>query len=253
MKVTVNVDGKEVEVDKSDIQLPDSYDIVDTKNPPKGLFTQEALNAKIKDRLSKEPEKLKQDEDFIREILAKKGIVLDDNGKPKGLEPTEDPEEIRKQVSKQVSEKYENKLEDLQSQIEQRNKAVVESAIMNAASGTWKEHWTKTYDGSKPLVVKNFADRITVDEQGRDVVLDENGNKMYKGSGEPVRAKDYLTDEEKFGEEFKDNRQRSSGFQNGSSGGTKSFTEEELANMSHEEYKKHRSDIQKAVAENKIK
>ena len=252
MKITVSVDGQTYEVDKSDISLPDDYDIVDKNDPPKGLFTQEALNAKIKDRLSKEPEKLKQDEDFVREVLAQKGIVLDDDGNPKGLEPTEDPDKIRKQVSQQVSEKYENKLEDLQSQIEQRNQAVVESAIMNAASGTWKDHWTKSYDGNKPLIVKNFEDRISVDEQGRDVVLDENGNKMFKGNGEPVRAKDYLTDPDKFGEEFKDKRQRSSGFQNGHEGGVKGFTEEEIANMSDKEYEENREAIQKAQAAGKI-
>lgn len=254
MKITVSVDGQSYEVDKSDISLPDDYDIVNKNDPPKGLFTQEALNAKIKDRLSKEPEKLKQDEGFVREVLAQKGIVLDDNGKPKGLEPTEDPEEIRKQVSQQVSEKYENKLEEYQEQIKQRNQAVKESAIMNAASGTWKDHWTKAYDGSKPLIVKNFADRIAVDDQGRDVVLDEDGNKMYKGNGEPVRAKDYLTDADKFGEEFKDKRQRSSGFQNGASGeGVKSFSEEEIASMSDKEFEENLDDINKAQENNMIK
>lgn len=254
MKITVNIDGQDYEVDKSALSLPETYDIVDTENPPKGLFTQEALNAKVQDRLAKEPEKLKNDDKFVREVLAQKGIVLDDDGKPKGLEPTEDPDEIRKQVSRQVSEKYEGQLEEMKSQIENRNRAVVESAIMNAASGTWKDHWTKSYDGNKPLIVKNFADRISVDDQGRDVVLDEEGNKMYKGNGEPVRTKDYLTDADKFGEEFKDKRQRTSGFQGGEpNGSVRSFTEEEIANMSEKEYKENREAIQKATAAGMIK
>lgn len=247
MPITVNIDGTAHQVEPSDLDLPEDYALVTPDNVPEGYYTKEAMESKIQDRLSSALQNKEQEllgnEKFQRKVLTQRGIVLDDDGNPKGLKPEVDVDEIRESTAKQVSEDYEEKLSDLQKELEARNEAVIESAIMEAASGNFREDWTKSFDNGKPLVVKQFKDRMGVDENGEPYVKDESGEKMYKGDG-VMRPKDYLLDEKRFGELMKDKRQRSSDF--GKGGETKrpgTYTQEDIRAMSDEEYEKHRDDI----------
>lgn len=218
---TTEIDGKEVELKAEDLKpKEDGYAIITPDNVPDGYFTEDTVNTIVKENVNKTKTKLKddlkEDEDFQKSILNKHNIVLDEEGNPKGLKPTEDIDEVRKKVAEEVSSDYENKLEDYKQKLSKRDQAVVESAIMSVVSGNYEDYLTKSYDGEKPLAVQKFADRIGVDEEGNPYVKNEDGEKMYKGDG-LVSVKEYLLSE-KFEDFMKDKRQKGSDFEEGGKG-----------------------------------
>jgi hypothetical protein len=216
-KIKVNINGETKEVDKSDLTLPDKWGIVTPDNVPDGYVTKEKFQSEIQERLSNAKnnakDELKSDEDFHKSILSQYNIALDDEGNPKGLEPTVDIDEVRSQERQRVADEYENKLEELESRIQKRNQSVVSNAIFSATSGQFEDYWLDTFgESDTPLVVEKFQGRFEVGEDGREYAVDKDGNKMFNNEGEPVRAKDFFQNEEKFGKYYKDKRQRGSNF-----------------------------------------
>lgn len=241
------IDGKEVTLKPEDLQPEDGYAIITPDHVPKGYYNEEAVQKRIQERLkntaSNVESELEQDKSFHKKILSKYNVQLGEDGTPKGLKPTVDVDEVKKNVAKELSEKYEEEKSKLQQTLENRNKAVVKNSIMSAVKGSWKDDWTEPFDDSEPLAVTQFADKFTVDDNGNAVLKDpENGGVKYKGDGKPMTPQDYLLDEEKFGKLFADKRQRSTQTNPGGGSGRK-FSEEEVAQMSDEEYEKNREDI----------
>ncbi len=252
MSIKAKIDDKEVELSPDQLELGEGYGLITPDNVPKGYFNQDAVNNIVKENVNKVKEKTKsellEDQSVHKSILGKYNVQLGDDGKPVGLKPTVDVDEVKQNVTKEISSQYEEKLNKLNSELENRNKAVIKSSILSAANGQFKEDWTKSFDGDEPLVVKQFEDKFTVDESGRAVLKDpENGGVKYKGDGKPMTPQDYLLDESRFGDLFADKRQRSTGT-NAGGGGGKKFTDEQIEKMSDEEYSKHREDILKSMA-----
>lgn len=252
-KIKVQTENGEIEVQQDALTLPENTVLADKNDPPKGLYNDKGVQSMVQDRLKNSKkntrENLLNDEGFKKKVLAEYNIVLDDDNKPKGLKPTEDIDEVRQEVAEQVSSDYENKLEKVNQKLEKRNQSVIESAIMSAVSGNYEDYMTKSFDGETPLAVQKFKGMIGVDEEGKPFVKDENGNKKIKGNG-PISVKDYLLDGEVFGEFLKDKTQGGSGFENGSNGHTKNYSEEDLNNMSDEEFEKNRDEIYASLNSN---
>lgn len=249
--IKAKIDDKEIELSPDQLVLPDGYGLITPDNVPSGYFNQDAVNKIVKENVNKTEGKVKErleaDSDYHKSILSKYNVQLGDDGKPVGLKPTVDVDEVKRNVTREISSQYEEKLNKLNSELESRNKAVINSSILSAVNGQFKEDWTKSYDGSDPLVVKQFSEKFTVDELGRAVLKDpENGGIKYKGDGKAMTPQDYLLDESRFGDLFADKRQRSTGT-NAGGGVGKKFTEEDIAKMSDDEYAKNREDILKSM------
>lgn len=256
MKVTI--DGTVHEIQVSDLELDDNQLIVDKANPPSGLFTQEALDEKIKQRLAKEPEKirasLKEDQDFHKEILSRFNISLDEKGQPKGLKPDFDPEEWKREKVKELTQPYETKLSEKERKLNSFKKGLIRAEIMKSASGIFDEPYTKSILNDDPYVVKQFSDRFDVDDNGNVLLTDKDGGFFVANDGTNVNpSKFFEMNAKDFEGLLKDNRQKGSGFQNGSSGNGEAFTRQQLKDMSDAEYESKRDAIQKAQTEGRIK
>jgi len=249
--IKAKIDNKEIELKPDQLELGEGYGLITPDNVPKGYFNQDAVNNIVKENVNKVKEKTKSelidDQSVHKSILSKYNVQLE-NGKPVGLKPTVDIDEVKKNVTKEISEQYEEKLSKLNNELESRNKSVINSSILSAVNGQFKEDWTKSFDGSDPLVIKQFAEKFTVDESGKAVLKDpENGGVKFKGDGKPMTPQDYLLDESRFGELFADKRQRSTNT-NAGGGTVRRFSEEDIEKMSDEEYAKNRKDILASIS-----
>jgi len=222
MKIKVSINGETHEVEQSDIELPENVNFISPDNVPDGYFTEETVNTMIKDNVNKTEKRLFNDEEHKRKVLTSEGIVLDEEGNPKGLEPAEDIDKAVEQAVSQRDKKHNQEKEELRKKLRTRDEAVIENSIMSAVKGEYDETWTQSFDGEKPLVIEKFKSRIGVDDDGQPYVKNDNGSKMYKGDG-VMRPQDYLLDE-KFSALMKDKRQKGSNFQNGSKGNGNSAT-----------------------------
>lgn len=219
MTIKARIDDKEVELNPDQIEFGEGYALITPDKVPDGYYNEDAVQKRIQDRVRNTAENAKReaedDADFQKRILSKFNISVGEDGKPKGLKPDVDVEEMKKNLTKEISSDYETKLNDYKERLTKRDHAVVESSILSAVSGVFRDDWVKPY-GDKPLVVKQFADKFTVDESGNAVVKSDDGGIRYKGDGSPMTAKDYLLSDE-FKELRKDQRQRGSGFGEGGS------------------------------------
>ena len=217
------IDDKEIELKPENLKFGEGFALITPESIPSGYYNEEAVQKRIQDRLKNTAQNARkeaeEDADFHKRIFSKYNVSIGDDGKPKGLKPDIDVEELKSKIAKDIAGEYETKISDYKEKLTKRDKAVVESAILSATSGTFKDEWVKPYAGNSPLVVKNFADQFTVDDQGRAVVVDEQGEVRYKGDGSPMTPKDYFSQED-FKDLLKDQRQRSSGFGEGGGGGS---------------------------------
>jgi len=250
--------GEEVhEVDVSSIELEEGQMIVDRDNPPSGLFTQKALDEKVKDISRKKIEKAKQeladDSDFHKQVLSKFNISLDESGRPMGLKPDFDPDEWKSKAAKELTKPLNERIESLQSKYNRAKQAMIEDKILAATKGIYDERFTKPGDNGKvkPIVVNQFRDMFDENENGVIALRDGEGFAV-DGAGDPITPEKYLTDDKRFGDWMVDRRQRGSGFQGGSPSSGKRFTREQLAKMSDAEYEKNREAIQQAQTEGMI-
>lgn len=255
-KVKIGDDLHEVSID--DIQLEDGKQIIDPSNPPSGLFTQKALDEKIQQRLSKEPDKvksrLKEDKEFHKEILSMHNISLDEEGNPKGLEPDFDPQKWIENKSKEITKPLKDELENFKTKYERAKKARIEDAILASTKGVFKEEFTTPKDEGrvKPIVVNQFRELFDENDNGVIALKDSEGHFAVDGNGQPITPSKYLSNQDKFGDWMVDKRQRGTGFQNGANGSKTRFSEDQIAKMSDKEYEQHRDEIHKAAAEGRV-
>jgi hypothetical protein len=253
----VKIGDETHEVDVSAIQLDENQLIIDRENPPSGLFTQKALDEKVKDISRKKIEKAKQeladDEDFHKQVLSRFNISLDDRGKPTGLKPDFDPDEWKRSQAKELTRPLQQQVETLQTKYERAKRARIEDKILAATKGVYDERFTKPGDNGKvrPIVVNQFRDMFDEDDNG-EIRLREGDGFAVDSNGDPITPDKYLTDADKFGDWMIDRRQKSSGFQGGTPSGGRRFTREQLAKMSDAEYAKNREAIQQAQTEGLI-
>ncbi len=250
----VNINGETHEVSLDDIKLDEGYNIFGPDQVPDGYYTDEAVQQKIQDRLnramSKAENKFLDDDSFHKKVLNKYGVLLDDDGKPKGLKPEVDIDEIKTQTAKQISSEWEEKLNKTRSELDNIKKGKKSGDILRAANGLFQEQYVKSYTGNDdPFVVNQFGKMFGVDEQGRTALLDESGEGFaVDGNGNRITPDVYFDkNKDKFSDLLKDNRQRGSGFGGGDTPrrGKKSlmdYTKEELDALPDSEYAKLRKE-----------
>ncbi len=259
MKIQVNIDGETKEVEASALNLPDGHEIINRQNPPNGLFTQKALDQIVQDRLSKEPDKIKNElrknDDFVRELFQERGVSLNDEGKPVGLKPEFDVEEWKEKNIPKLTQPIKDELEQERKSKQTYRDKLIEQSILSATKGAWQEQYTKHLDDGrvKPIVVNQYKELFDIDDNGTVALRDQDGNFAVDTDGKRVTPDKYLTNDEKFGDFMIDNRQRSSNFQNGSTNGKRIFTEQEIADMTDPEYEKNREAIHEAQSDGRIR
>lgn len=255
MKITANIDGEQVELTPDQLQFGEGYALITPDSVPEGYYNKAAVTKLVEDNkikaYKKKREELEADEEFHQQILGKYNISLGEDGKPKGLKPEFDPEEWKREQAKKLTQPYEEKLEKLNKELDKRNRAVVEGAILQATSGKFQDQWVKDRDGVIPIV-KQYGDLFRADENGRAAKVDQNGDFEVDGQGNRITPEVYFSNESLFSDMWKDNRQSGSGFGGSGGSGAASFTREQVQKMSHEEYAKNQEAILKAAAEGRI-
>lgn len=255
IKVTVN--GETHEVDRSDITLPDNVDFISPDNVPKGYFTQDAMEQKIQDRVARAKRNaesdLLDDKEFKQRVLSEYGISLDDSGNPKGIKTQEDFEEWKSNQAQQLTKPLKERIEELKQTASKLKSGSKKADILKAANGLFQEQYTKSFMGDDdPFVVKQFGDKFDVDpETGQTALVDSEGGFAVDGDGSRITPEKYFEqNKDKFNDLLQDKRQGSSKLQNGNGRKVGSYSDEEIANMSDEEYEQNRENILKSVSEN---
>lgn len=214
-----NIDGKEVELKAEDLKPKEGYAIITPDNVPDGYFTQEALESKIRSRLSKAETNVKNelvgDQSFHKQILDKYGVSLGSDGKPKGLKPEVDIDEVKQNVAKQLKEEYEAKLEEKDKKINSFVNKGLKSSIVDGANqiGIDGKYLEPLVEGGDPYLVKELSDKFAYnDEIGDYAMLEDDGTFKVDGNGLVTTSKFFEKNTEKFKHMLKDNRQRGSNF-----------------------------------------
>lgn len=247
--IKVKTDDKEFEVNEDQLTLPEGYGLITPDNVPKGYYTEEAVQKRIKDRLKNTVENartdLESDESFHKQILSKYNISLGEDGKPKGLKPDFDPDEWKRTQAQELTKPYEEKLRAKDEQLSSFKQGLIRAELLKAANGKFKEEFTKSYTGNDdPFVIKQFSDQFDVDESGNVAMKDKDGTFAVTGDGSRITPDKFFTDNsDKFSNLMQDNRQTGSGFKGGANGQGKKFTNEQIKNMTPEQYKENREAI----------
>jgi len=256
MKLKVSIDGERHEVDQSDIALPEGVNFISKDNVPNGYFTQDALEQKIKDRVGRAKSNaeadLLSDEDHRQKVLSTYGINLDSSGQPKGIKTEEDFEDWKASQAKQLTQPLKEEIENLKQSNGKLKSGSKKADILKATNGLFEEQYTKSFMGDDdPFVIQQFGDRFDVDPETAQTALLDGDGFAVDGDGSRITPDKYFeSNKDKFKELLKDKRQRGSGFQNGSETPIGSFSDEDMKNMSDEQYEEHRKEILKSMAEN---
>lgn len=254
MAIKVKHNDEVIEVTADSLELPDGYGLITPDSVPKGYFTQEALDKTIQERLNRDREKAKDrflnDDDFNKQILAKHNISLDKDGKPSGLKPDFDPEEWKKSKVKEITEPYEQKLQERDQKLNSFKKGLVKAELMKSASNLFQEQYLRSFTSDDdPFVVKQFADRFDVDDNGNVLQKDKDGGFYVNNDGSHVTpSKFFEMNKDSFGDMIRDNRQRGSGLNAGGAGKRK-WTEEEVKKLTDKEFEENRKEILESLAQ----
>ena len=250
MKIKINYNGEQIEVDSDDVTLPEGVHFISPDNVPEGYFTKAGNEAAIKDRLKRSRQGLKDelrvDEVFQREILEKLNISLDENGNPIGLKPDFDTEEWKRTQIESKTKPFKDEIELLKAQNKTLLQSTVNGEILKVTNGLFKEEYTKSFTGSDdPFVVKQFGSLFGYDAEKGQVALLDGEDFALDGNGQRITPDRYFeSNSDKFQSLLADNRQRSSKL-DPKIGENRKYTQEVLENMSPEEYAKHRDEIHK--------
>lgn len=217
MKVTI--DGKQHEIEPSDLELGEGFALITPDNVPDGYYTQDALESKIKTRLSKAEENVKsrlaEDNSFHKQILDQYGVSLGPDGKPKGLKPEVDIDEVKKNVAESIKEQYEKEKSELKSKLDNFVNKGLKSTIVEGANkiGIDGKYLEPLVEGGDPYLVKELSDKFAYnDEIGDYAMLDNDGTFAVDGNGFVTTDKFFEKNTEKFKHMLKDQRQRGSNF-----------------------------------------
>ena len=251
--IKAKINDEIIELTPEQLQMPDGWGIVTPDKVPKGYFTQEALDSKIADitktKVDKAKQELMADAEFKKNVLSEFNISLDESGKPKGLKPDFDPDQWKQEQAKRLTEPLQNQLAQTQEQLGKFKNGMVKAEILKAANGLLKKEYLQSFTGSDdPFVVKQFGEMFDVDETGTVAAKDPDGTWAIDGNaGRMTPERFFEVHRDKFTHLYEDKRQRGSGANPG--GGGQTFTEEQVAKMSDDEYAQHREAILKSAGQ----
>lgn len=216
---TTEIDGKEVELKASDLKPKEGYAIITPDNVPDGYFTENAFQAKIKDRLERAKEDtrkaLSDDSEFHKNVLGLYGIQLSEDGKPKGIKTAEDVEQMKKDVAEQIKADYEKRLQDRETKLNSLLGKGKKSAIIEGASkiGIDGKYLEPLVEGGSPYLVREVEDQFEWNDEIGDYALkDKDGTFAVDGNGYVTTQKFFEKNQDKFKHMLKDQRQRGSNF-----------------------------------------
>lgn len=217
MKVTI--DGTEHEITQDDLSLDDGYALITPDNVPDGYYTQDALESKIKTRLSKAEDnvkdRLKDDQSFHKSVLDKYGVSLGADGKPKGLKPEVDIDEVKQNVAQQLREEYEAKIAEKDNKLNAFINKGLKNAISEGAQaiGIDDKFLNPLVEGGDPYLVKELSDKFKYNADIDDyALLEDDGTFKVDGNGVVTTKKFFEKNTDRFKDMLKDNRQRGSQF-----------------------------------------
>lgn len=210
-------DPIEVDADQVELQDDDPY------------LSQDEVDSVVSKRVSRAErttrKELKQDEEFLQEAMQSTfGVELKDDGTPKGSTNKDEVKKLRQRIS-ELEPKAE-KAETLEEKIQEARETDLENNLLRHADGV-KEDLQDAF-------MRLAKDRFQFDEgEERHVPVDEDGNVIFDG-GDPAGPEHVVSEmRENRPSFFKDKSANSGPDVNpdgGSSGGKKTWTEEEHAN-----------------------
>ena len=225
MKIKVTIKGETHEVEQSDLELGD-FQLIDPKDPPKGLFNQEGVDEIVKNRVSglQKADELMKDADFQKKVLSQFDITLDENGKPKGIKSAQDDEAKFKAWHEEHVKPKDEAIDGLKGTISSQNSSLVNATIEGLVG-----KYLDPKAANNPYIKKGIRDSFKFDaEAGKVVPVGEDGGVLWKGNGDRLEAAEWFEDETKTGslkDVALDERNRSSGFQSSKDGNVITISE----------------------------
>jgi hypothetical protein len=255
VKVKVGEDTHELSFDQ--VELPDGFGIYGPDKPPKGFMPQTTFEAELQRRLQGrvKADEIIADDDFFKKAAQKRGIQLSEDLKPIG--------KIDDAHLKQLQSEWESEKGGLIGELEQLRRSDLMRSILQAAPevGIKQERLRSLFDSDYPEFVKEVASRFKYDAERKGFFFeDAQGNPVY--STEPGASNPYagpkkllemLRQRDVDGLYFEDRRQSGSGFDTNGRSGRTTWTREQINAMSEQEFERHQADINRAMAEGRIR
>lgn len=239
MKIKLTVNGAPVEVEHTELQLPDGAQLIEPGQTPEGFVSREFMQQEIQRRGKNlhRREDLLTDDEFWREAAQQRGVQLGDDGKPVKTKDV-DPEKLFQQWEQQHLKPATEKIEKLTGTVSTLREQTLVGQMLQAASqmGLKKAYLTPPADGLEPPVVSMFKSAFGYDEDSGQWAVKEgegfryapNPTQQQKYAG-PQHFFDGLKKQEAFKEWFEDRRPNASGFNEpgGGPGGMIRLTQEQ--------------------------
>lgn len=225
--IKANIDGNEVELKPDDFQFGDGYALVTPDSIPEGLYKEEAVQQKIKDRLKNVKENTKDellnDDSFSKQVLSKFNISLDADGNPKGLD-TVDKKAIQDEIRTNIAQEYDSKIEQKDQTISKLLNKSLEADIIDGANqiGVDADYLKPRIEGSKPYVVKEFSDQFKYNDDIGSFAQVKNGEFVIDSEGLVTVNRFFNKNKDSLSGILADQRQKGSNFEGGGNPGASS-------------------------------
>ena len=188
--ITVQVEGKEVQVSPDAIKLPDGYALVTPDSVPEGLMRQTVVESLIAQRVNTAKQSALKDahaDDVVKsKVLDSLGIRLDESGKPVGVVQA-DVDGLKKSIYKEVKEDFDKRSKP----IERQNKVLAERALFGELKASASTAGVK--DGLLDMFVRSYASEFGLDENGSVYLRDGDSFKIDPSTGTNVTPSAWIS------------------------------------------------------------
>jgi len=188
--ITVQVEGKEVQVQPDAIKLPDGYALVTPDSVPDGLMRQTVVESLIAQRVNTAKQSALKDahaDDVVKsKVLDSLGIRLDESGKPVGVQQA-DVDGLKKSIYKEVKEDFDKRAKP----IERQNKVLAERALFGELKATATTAGVK--EGLIDMFVRSYASEFGLDENGQVLLKDGDSFKLDTSTGTHVTPSAWMS------------------------------------------------------------
>lgn len=268
MKVTVQTEDGEIEVEHTELGLPDGAQVIEPDESPDGYVTKEFHQSQLdqaKEGLRK-PEEIIGDDELFRRAASRRGYEVNEDGKIVDAEGSEvDLDKAKENWRQDELEPVKQELEKKDNQLQTFKSRTLRGSLVEAGKEVGVEDWAITApdDGMKPPIVNSFSDHFAWDEENEQwAVVDDNGN--FKMANNPTKEKPHagptdflktLRDNPQYDHMFKDERPGDTGLGDASPNGEGKpvYSRSEIESMDEETYAENREKILKAEEDGRIR
>ena len=203
--LTVQIDGKDVQVPLEAVKLPEGHHIITPDSVPAGYMKQEVAESLITSRIHQAKQSVLKDADKDEAVRSKvlEGLgIRIENGKPVGIEQA-NIDDVKRSIHKEVKSEFDKEYSPVKSQNKVLRSRVLQGELKAAAATA----------GVKPGLVDFFvkanSDLFDIDPEGRVLMKDGDGFKM-DGNGSHINPVSWLDSAKKEATyaDFFDNRQQ---------------------------------------------